>query len=134
MTLDIYNNNQTIADLKEIEITVESMFKQHKIKLDKIIKDNTFICIENSLDNRFLKEVNIRFDLETRPSELINIYNDRNHKIINIKMKYEFIDHNDISKNKDKDFILNNLIMYIDEIVFKDTCTMEVSLKGHMVV
>lgn len=134
MTFDIYNNNQTIADLKEIEITVESMFKQHKIKLDKIIKDNTFICIENSLDNRFLKEVNIRFDLGTRPSELINIYNDRNHKIINIKMKYECINFNDCNKTQDKDFTLNNLIMYIDEIVFKDTCTMEVSLKGHMVV
>lgn len=131
--LEKYNDKtQTILEPKEIEIKIEQGYKQHIIVFDKIVRDSFRLDIKNSVYNPHLKEVDLSFESATVSSELLNIFNDKSHMIVNIKMSFP-VRLYDIEDKKDKIMELKQAIMYIDNIELTGI-TMDVSLSGHVVV
>lgn len=129
-----YNEDfQTICDPQEIELKLESMFKQHIIKLNNIIIDGFSLEIQDEILNPHLKAITISFDCANTSSNLVNFINDKNHKIINVKIKYTLAN---FEKNTKEDCVLElkNLIMSIENIELYGTSNMRGVLKGYMVV
>lgn len=126
------DKTQTIVEPKEIEIKIEQGYKQHIIVFDKILQDSFRLDIKNSVYNPHLKEVELRFENAMVPSELLNIFNDKSHMIVNIKMNFPVKPY-DIEDKKDKIMELKQAIMYIDNIELTGM-TMDVYLSGHVVV
>ena len=123
------DKTQTIVEPKEIEIKIEQGYKQHIIVFDKIFQDSFRLDIKNSVYNPHLKEVELRFESAMVPSELLNIFNDKSHMIVNIKMNFPVKPYG----TEDKIMELKRAIMYIDNIELTGM-TMDVSLSGHVVV
>lgn len=123
------DKTQTIVEPKEIEIKIEQGYKQHIIVFDKIVRDSFRLDIKNSVYNPHLKEVDLSFESAMVPSELLNIFNDKSHMIVNIKMNFPVKPYG----TEDKIMELKQAIMYIDNIELT-SMTMDVSLSGHVVV
>lgn len=123
------DKTQTIVEPKEIEIKIEQGYKQHIIVFDKIVRDSFRLDIKNSVYNPHLKEVNLSFESAMVPSELLNIFNDKSHMIVNIKMNFPVKPYG----TEDKIMELKQAIMYIDNIELTGM-TMDVYLSGHVVV
>lgn len=123
------DKTQTIVEPKEIEIKIEQGYKQHIIVFDKILQDSFRLDIKNSVYNPHLKEVDLSFESAMVPSELLNIFNDKSHMIVNIKMNFPVKPYG----TEDKIMELKQAIMYIDNIELTGM-TMDVSLSGHVVV
>lgn len=131
-----YNDKtQTIlgSELKEVKLKIEYGFKQHLITLDRIATDSFDLDIKNEGFNPHLKEVYLSFENNLISSELLNIFNDKNHIVINVKMNFPLFDLNDCNTDNDKTLELEKTIMYIDNIEITNN-TMKVYLRGHMVV
>lgn len=128
--LEKYNDKtQTIVEPKEIEIKIEQGYKQHIIVFDKIFQDSFRLDIKNSVYNPHLKEVDLSFESAMVSSELLNIFNDKSHMIVNIKMSFPVKPYG----TEDKIMELKQAIMYIDNIELTGM-TMDVYLSGHVVV
>lgn len=131
------DKTQTILQPKEIELKIEYDFKQHLIILDRIIEDSFYLDIKNEINNPHLKEVNLNFENGFVSSELLNIFNNKNHMIKNVKMEFALLDINDFDSmyedDKNKIMELKQTIMYIDDIEINNG-GMTVYLCGHMVV
>lgn len=123
------DKTQTIVEPKEIEIKIEQGYKQHIIVFDKIFQDSFRLDIKNSVYNPHLKEVDLSFESAMVLSELLNIFNDKSHMIVNIKMNFPVKPYG----TEDKIMELKQAIMYIDNIELT-SMTMDVSLSGHVVV
>lgn len=123
------DKTQTIVEPKEIEIKIEQGYKQHIIVFDKIVRDSFRLDINNSVYNPHLKEIELRFENAMVSSELLNIFNDKSHMIVNIKMNFPVKPYG----TEDKIMELKQAIMYIDNIELT-SMTMDVSLSGHVVV
>ena len=123
------DKTQTIVEPKEIEIKIEQGYKQHIIVFDKIVRDSFRLDINNSVYNPHLKEIELRFENAMVPSELLNIFNDKSHMIVNIKMNFPVKPYG----TEDKIMEFKQAIMYIDNIELT-SMTMDVSLSGHVVV
>lgn len=123
------DKTQTIVEPKEIEIKIEQGYKQHIIVFDKIFQDSFRLDIKNSVYNPHLKEVDLSFESAMVPSELLNIFNDKSHMIVNIKMNFPVKPYG----TEDKIMELKQAIMYIDNIELTGM-TMDVYLSGHVVV
>lgn len=137
ISLEKYDDkNQTILQPKKIELKIEYDFKQHFIILDRIIKDSFYLDIK-AINNPHLKEVNLNFENGFVSSELLNIFNNKNHMIKNVKMEFALLDINDFDSmyedDKNKIMELKQTIMYIDDIEINNG-GMTVYLCGHMVV
>ena len=138
INLEKYDDRtQTIMCPKEIELKIEYGFKQHIIILDRIVEDSLNLDIKNIIYNPHLKEVNLNFENEFVSSELLNIFNDKNHIIENVKIEFTFLDLNDFDSmyedDKNKIMELKKTIMYIDDIEIRNG-GMTIYLCGHMVV
>lgn len=138
ISLERYDDRtQTIFDLKEIELKIEQGFKQNLIVLDQINKESFSLDIKSAIGNPHLKEINLNFENGFVSSELLNIFNDKNHIIKNVKMEFTLLDMNDIDSmyedEKNKIAELKQTIMYIDDIEIKNG-GMTIYLCGHMVV
>lgn len=123
------DKTQTIVEPKEIEIKIEQGYKQHIIVFDKVVRDSFRLDINNSVYNPHLKEIELRFENAMVSSELLNIFNDKSHMIVNIKMNFPVKPYG----TEDKIMELKQAIMYIDNIELT-SMTMDVSLSGHVVV
>lgn len=123
------DKTQTIVEPKEIEIKIEQGYKQHIIVFDKIVRDSFRLDIKNSVYNPHLKEVDLSFESAMVPSELLNIFNDKSHMIVNIKMNFPVKPYG----TEDKIMELKQAIMYIDNIELTGM-TMDVYLSGHVVM
>lgn len=123
------DKTQTIVEPKEIEIKIEQGYKQHIIVFDKILQDSFRLDIRNSVYNPHLKEIDLSFESAMVPSKLLNIFNDKSHMIVNIKMNFPVKPYG----TEDKIMELKQAIMYIDNIELTGM-TMDVSLSGHVVV
>lgn len=138
ISLEKYDDEtQTILQPKKIELKIEYDFKQHFIILDRIIEDSFYLDIKNAINNPHLKEVNLNFENGFVSSELLNIFNNKNHMIKNVKMEFALLDINDFDSmyedDKNKIMELKQTIMYIDDIGINNG-GMTVYLCGHMVV
>lgn len=138
ISLEKYDDKtQTILQPKKIELKIEYDFKQHFIILDRIIEDSFYLDIKNVINNPHLKEVNLNFENGFVSSELLNIFNNKNHMIKNVKMEFPLLDMNDFDSmyedDKNKIMELKQTIMYIDDIEINNG-GMTVYLCGHMVV
>lgn len=122
------DKTQTIVEPKEIEIKIEQGYKQHIIVFDKIVRDSFRLDINNSVYNPHLKEVDLSFESMVS-SELLNIFNNKSHMIVNIKMNFPVKPYG----TEDKIMELKQAIMYIDNIELTGM-TMDVYLSGHVVV
>lgn len=122
------DKTQTIVEPKEIEIKIEQGYKQHIIVFDKILQDSFRLDIKNSVYNPHLKEVDLSFESMVS-SELLNIFNNKSHMIVNIKMNFPVKPYG----TEDKIMELKQAIMYIDNIELTGM-TMDVYLSGHVVV
>ena len=137
ISLEKYDDKtQTILQPKKIELKIEYDFKQHFIILDKIIKDSFYLDIKTT-NNPHLKEVNLNFENGFVSSGLLNIFNNKNHMIKNVKMEFALLDINDFDSmyedDKNKIMELKQTIMYINDIEINNG-GMTVYLCGHMVV
>lgn len=137
ISLEKYDDKtQTILQPKKIELKIEYDFKQHFIILDRIIKDSFYLDIK-AINNPHLKEVDLNFENEFVSSGLLNIFNNKNHMIKNVKMEFELLDINDFDSmyedDKNKIMELKQTIMYIGDIEINNS-GMTVYLCGHMVV
>ena len=137
INLEKYDDKtQTILQPKKIELKIEYDFKQHFIILDRIIKDSFYLDIK-AINNPHLKEVNLNFENEFVSSGLLNIFNNKNHMIKNVKMEFALLDINDFDSmyedDKNKIMELKQTIMYIGDIEINNS-GMTVYLCGHMVV
>lgn len=132
------DKNETLYYPTEVELKIEYGFKQHFIILDRLTDNYIDINIEN-IDNPHLKEICLSLSNDYINSELINIYNDKNHKIIDIKIRYRLFNMKDCDDDKKyTDFEIKNTIMYIDTIELitskNELPSMKIYLKGHMVI
>lgn len=137
ISLEKYDDKtQTILQPKKIELKIEYDFKQHFIILDRIIKDSFYLDIK-AINNPHLKEVDLNFENEFVSSGLLNIFNNKNHMIKNVKMEFALLDINDFDSmyedDKNKIMELKQTIMYINDIEINNG-GMTVYLCGHMVV
>lgn len=137
ISLEKYDDKtQTILQPKKIELKIEYDFKQHFIILDRIIKDSFYLDIK-AINNPHLKEVDLNFENEFVSSGLLNIFNNKNHMIKNVKMEFALLDINDFDSmyedDKNKIMELKQTIMYIGDIEINNS-GMTVYLCGHMVV
>lgn len=137
INLEKYDDKtQTILQPKKIELKIEYDFKQHFIILDRIIKDSFYLDIK-AINNPHLKEVDLNFENEFVSSGLLNIFNNKNHMIKNVKMEFALLDINDFDSmyedDKNKIMELKQTIMYIGDIEINNS-GMTVYLCGHMVV
>lgn len=137
ISLKRYNGeeDQPISNLNEIELAVECNYEQQVVVLKNVLRDGFDLDIKNEGFNPHLKEVNMSFEILRASSDLLAIYNSKNHKIISVKIGFddwkalvfeELINENKIIK-------LVNTIMYIDNLEITET-GMRVYLRGHMVV
>lgn len=137
ISLKRYNGeeDQPISNLNEIELAVECNYEQQVVVLKNVLRDGFDLDIKNEGFNPHLKEVNMSFEILRASSDLLAIYNSKNHKIISVKIGFddwkalvfeELINENKIIK-------LVNTIMYIDNLEITET-GMRVCLRGHMVV
>lgn len=137
ISLKRYNGeeDQPISNLNEIELAVECNYEQQVVVLKNVLRDGFDLDIKNEGFNPHLKEVNMSFEILRASSDLLTIYNNKNHKIISVKIGFddwkalvfeELINENKIIK-------LVNTIMYIDNLEITET-GMRVYLRGHMVV
>lgn len=138
ISLEKYDDKtQTILQPKKIELKIEYDFKQHFIILDRVLEDSFYLDIKNVINNPHLKEVNLNFENGFVSSELLNIFNNKNHMIKNVKMELPLLDMNDFDSmyedDKNKIMELKQTIMYIDDIEINNG-GMTVYLCGHMVV
>lgn len=137
ISLKRYNGeeDQPISNLNEIELAVECNYEQQVVVLKNVLRDGFDLDIKNEGFNPHLKEVNMSFEILRASSDLLAIYNSKNHKIISVKIGFddwkalvfeELINENKIIK-------LVNTIMYIDNLEITET-GMRIYLRGHMVV
>lgn len=131
------DKNETLYYPTEVELKVEYGFKQNFIILNRLTDNYIDINIEN-IDNPHLKEIWLSLSNDFINSELINIYNDKSHKIVNIKIKYKLFNMKNCDDNKYIDFEIKNTIMYIDTIELitnkNELPSMKIYLKGHMII
>ena len=90
INLEKYDNkNQIICEPKEIELKIEYGFKQHLIIVDRITQDSFYMDVKNEICNPHLKQVSLTFGSTIINNELLDVVNDRNHIIKDIRIEFD---------------------------------------------
>ena len=125
ISLEKYDDKtQTILQPKKIELKIEYDFKQHFIILDRIIKDSFYLDIK-AINNPHLKEVDLNFENEFVSSGLLNIFNNKNHMIKNVKMEFALLDINDFDSMYEDSLMMQAKAL---EIIFKNNACLQTKI------
>lgn len=133
INLEKYDNkNQIICEPKEIELKIEYGFKQHLIIVDRITQDSFYMDVKNEICNPHLKQVSLTFGSTIINNELLDVVNDRNHIIKDIRIEFDVFNL-DNYEHDNKTLNIKQTIMYIDDIELNNP-GMTICLDGHMVI
>ena len=135
ISLEKYNDKtHSILEPTEIELKIDYKSRQHLLIFDQILLDSFNLDIKNVIDNPNLKEINISFSNALVLNELLNIFNDKNHLITDIKIGFKLMDATSLKNVGTKIMELKQTVMCVNEVEIDSCGNMNICLYGHMVV
>lgn len=135
ISLEKYNDKtHSILEPTEIELKIDYKSRQHLLIFDQILSDSFNLDIKNVIDNPNLKEINISFSNALVLNELLNIFNDKNHLITDIKIGFKLMDATSLKNVGTKIMELKQTVMCVNEVEIDSFGNMNICLYGHMVV